>query len=105
LYFPKSPIQDQISVIDACLHNLYDVPRAKQIFGRLRHTGIGESMLDPRMYNSFLQAYIELATKEPDNRVMWIEEACDLFDAIEKGREQVNPTPGTYAVMLLAWLR
>ncbi|KAH7908848.1 hypothetical protein BJ138DRAFT_968798, partial [Hygrophoropsis aurantiaca] len=35
-YFTDSPTQDQLAVMDACLHNLYDVPRARSIFERLR---------------------------------------------------------------------
>ncbi|KAG1726280.1 uncharacterized protein EDB91DRAFT_1061713, partial [Suillus paluster] len=35
-YFTDSPTQDQLAVMDACLHNLYDVPRAKQVFEQLR---------------------------------------------------------------------
>ncbi|KAI0351260.1 hypothetical protein OH77DRAFT_1387788, partial [Trametes cingulata] len=34
--FTDSPTQDLIAVMDACLHNLHDVPRAKGIFDRLR---------------------------------------------------------------------
>ncbi|KAH7882209.1 hypothetical protein F5I97DRAFT_1777213, partial [Phlebopus sp. FC_14] len=37
-YFMDSPTQDQLAVMDACLHNLYDVPRAKQVFERLRRS-------------------------------------------------------------------
>ncbi|KAI6030316.1 hypothetical protein EDC04DRAFT_2546612, partial [Pisolithus marmoratus] len=36
--FPDSPTQDQLAVMHACLHNLYDVPRAKQVFERLRRS-------------------------------------------------------------------
>ena len=57
LYFTRSPTQDLFSVMDACLHNLYDVPRAKQIFERLRTENHGDPLLEPRLYNSFLQAY------------------------------------------------
>ncbi|KAF8550660.1 hypothetical protein OG21DRAFT_1391305, partial [Imleria badia] len=35
-FFLDSPTQDQLVVMDACLYNLYDLPRAKQIFERLR---------------------------------------------------------------------
>ncbi|KAG1790590.1 hypothetical protein EV424DRAFT_1300346, partial [Suillus variegatus] len=28
-YFTDSPTQDQLTVTDACLHNLYDVPHAR----------------------------------------------------------------------------
>ncbi|KIJ61212.1 hypothetical protein HYDPIDRAFT_68101, partial [Hydnomerulius pinastri MD-312] len=38
LFFMDSPTQDQLAVMDACLHNLYDVPRAKQVFEGLRKT-------------------------------------------------------------------
>ncbi|KAI0816018.1 hypothetical protein BC628DRAFT_1296793, partial [Trametes gibbosa] len=34
--FTDSPTQDLIAVMDACLHNLHDVPRAKEIFERVR---------------------------------------------------------------------
>ncbi|KAH7922517.1 hypothetical protein BV22DRAFT_966565, partial [Leucogyrophana mollusca] len=37
-YFTDSPTQDQLAVMDACLHNSYDVPRAKSVFERLRAT-------------------------------------------------------------------
>ncbi|EGO20170.1 hypothetical protein SERLADRAFT_477530, partial [Serpula lacrymans var. lacrymans S7.9] len=37
-YFTDSPTRDQLAVMDACLHNLYDVPRARQVFERLRET-------------------------------------------------------------------
>ncbi|KAF8841665.1 hypothetical protein BDN67DRAFT_890322, partial [Paxillus ammoniavirescens] len=37
-YFTDSPTQDQLAVMDACLHNLYDVPRARQVFEALRKT-------------------------------------------------------------------
>ncbi|KAI6013092.1 hypothetical protein BKA83DRAFT_4021659, partial [Pisolithus microcarpus] len=36
--FPDSPTQDQLAVMHACLHSLYDVPRAKQVFERLRRS-------------------------------------------------------------------
>ncbi|EPS99210.1 hypothetical protein FOMPIDRAFT_54268, partial [Fomitopsis schrenkii] len=33
-----SATQDLISIVGACLHNLYDVPRAKQVFDDLRES-------------------------------------------------------------------
>ncbi|KAJ6615404.1 DNA/RNA polymerase [Mycena sp. CBHHK59/15] len=36
-WFSDSTTQDLMAVMDACLHNLYDVPRAKGIFDRLRN--------------------------------------------------------------------
>ena len=105
-FFPDSPTQDQLAVMDACLHNLYDVPRAKQIFERLRKSSSAESLLETRIYNSFLQAYIEMASlKEPNDRALWVEEAWSLYEAMENGSENNLPTAQTYAIMLLARLR
>ncbi|EIW56832.1 uncharacterized protein TRAVEDRAFT_127839, partial [Trametes versicolor FP-101664 SS1] len=36
--FTDSPTQDRIAVMDACLHDLHDVPRAKEIFELLRES-------------------------------------------------------------------
>ncbi|KAI0640997.1 hypothetical protein C8Q79DRAFT_892484, partial [Trametes meyenii] len=36
--FTDSSTQDSISIVDACLHNLHDVPRAKEIFDRVRES-------------------------------------------------------------------
>ena len=106
MYFIRSPTQDLLSVMGACLHNLYDVPRAKQIFERLRKSDIGVTLLDARQYNAFLNAYVEMAaTKDVENRARWLEDAWSLFDVMERGTEKVLPTAGTYAVMLLSWLR
>ena len=104
--FTDSPTQDQLAVMDACLHNLYDVPRAKQVFERLRKSSCMEHLLDARIYNSFLEAYIEMATtKQPDDRTLWVEDALQLYLVMESGQEKVQPTSQTYAAMLLAWLR
>ncbi|KAF9444244.1 hypothetical protein P691DRAFT_618926, partial [Macrolepiota fuliginosa MF-IS2] len=35
-WFTDTPTQESMSIMDACLHNLYDVNRAKNIFGQLR---------------------------------------------------------------------
>ena len=105
-YFPDSPTQDLVAVIDACLHNLYNVPRAKLIFEKMRQDKPGEPLLDARVYNSFLEAYIEMATTKAQNsRDYWIQNAWDLFSIMEQGKERVAPTAGTYATMLTAWLR
>jgi DNA-directed RNA polymerase len=105
-YFTDSPTQDQLAVMDACLHNLYDVPRAKQIFDQLRTSKSREPLLESRIYNSFLEAYIHMAfVKEPEDRTLWVEDACHLYHLMEKGTDRVHPTASTYAIMLLAWRR
>ena len=106
LYFMNSPAQDLLAVIDACLHNFYDVPRAKQIFERLRKSSKAETIMDIRLYNSLLEAFIAMATsKDPDNRLFWLEDAWCLFDSMETEMEVAAPNATTYALMLVAWLR
>ena len=106
LYFTDSPTQDLLAVIDACLHNLYDIPRARQIFGRLRRGSKAEAHLNTGLYNSLLEAYIAMATsKDPDNRLVWLGDAWGLFGSMETGAEVAAPNATTYALMLAAWLR
>ncbi|EMD32823.1 hypothetical protein CERSUDRAFT_26701, partial [Gelatoporia subvermispora B] len=99
LYFTDSPTQDLVSVMDACLHNLYDVPRAKEIFEQLRSEGRGEMLLDARVYNSLIDAYIQMASApETQQREMWLESAWELYNEMESGRDKVRPTANTYAL-------
>lgn len=104
--FTDTPTQDSVSVIDACLHNLYDVPRAKGIFDRLRASRRGDPILSERLYNSILAAYLEMAsTRDKLRRNHWVEDACALYESMEAGHDGVAPTQGTYALMLLIWHR
>ena len=106
LYFPDSPTQDLLAVIEACLHNLYDVPRAKQIFERLRKSSKADAVLHTRLYNSLLEAFIAMATsKDQDNMHAWVEDACVLFDSMDAGLEVAAPDATSYALMLVTWLR
>ena len=106
LYFTDSPTQDSLAVIDACLHNHYDIPRAKQIFETLRKGPKAEIVLSTRLYNTLLEAFIFMAaSKDPENRLVWLEDAWILFDSMETGMEVAVPDATTYAIMLTAWLR
>jgi DNA-directed RNA polymerase, mitochondrial len=103
-YYTDSRTQDLIAVMDACLHNGYDVPRAKQIFDDLR-TKRAEQILHPRLYAAFIEAYLDMALKEPKKKSLWVEDAWLLLDSLFTRRESVAVTTGTYALALLAWLR
>ena len=104
LLYTDSPTQDLISVMDACLHNCYDVPRAKEIFDNLRARG-AEQILHPRLYTAFAEAYLEMAFKEPQKRSFWVEDAWILLDSLFCGIEKVSVTSGAYALALVAWVR
>ncbi len=104
LIYTDSPTQDLISVMDACLHNGYDVPRAKGIFDNLRARG-AERIIHPRLYTSFVEAYLDMALKEPEKRALWVEDAWILLDSMFSGDEKVSVTSGAYALALIAWLR
>ncbi|KAJ7682848.1 hypothetical protein B0H17DRAFT_1181809 [Mycena rosella] len=91
-WFTDSTTQELLSVIDACLHDLYDVPRAKGIFDRLRTKS--SAALDNHVVNAMLEGYLNMASRsEPD---YWMEAVWELFDAT------TAPTLHTYALMLLA---
>lgn len=105
-YFPDSPTQDQLAVIDACLHNLYDVHRARQVFEHMRETKPGDAILESRVFNSFIEAYVNMAsTKGKDDAEYWIRSAWELYDVMEQGIERVVPNAATYASILTAWTR
>ncbi|KAI0742483.1 DNA/RNA polymerase [Daedaleopsis nitida] len=106
LYFADSSTKNMVALMDACLHRLHDVPRAKHFFEQLRELKQNDHVLEPRVYNLFLEAYLEMATnREEMNRANWLEDAWMLYNDMESGHEKVAPTPNTYAIMLLAWLR
>ncbi|KAI4519882.1 DNA/RNA polymerase [Schizophyllum commune Loenen D] len=105
-WYTDTQTQDLLAVINACLHNLYDVQRAKSIFDRMRerpnHPG-----LDTRVYNAFIHAYINMATtKDPGNREYWVEGAWELYETMKTGdNDRILPNAGTYAALLVAWVR
>lgn len=106
MIFPDTTVQNTISIVEACVHNLHDVPRARTVFERLRRTHKGDSTLHAGLYNTMLDAYIEMATtKQPERRSHWVEDACALYEVMETGKDKVNPTANTYAIMLRAWVR
>lgn len=106
LYFTDSPTQDLLAVMAACLHNLHNVPRAKQILERLRKDKPDEAILETRLLNSFLEAYLGMAmNKEGKERQMWLDEMRKMYTDMESERVPATPSEGTYALMLLAWYR
>ncbi|KAF5375440.1 hypothetical protein D9615_007971 [Tricholomella constricta] len=100
MFYPDSTTQDLLSVMDACLHNLYDLPRAKGIFERLRAKP-GNPALSTRVYNAFLEAYLTIAsTRGPKD--VFLEYTWELYEALESGREKFVPDATTYSLMLIA---
>jgi DNA-directed RNA polymerase, mitochondrial len=101
-WFKDSKSQDMAGIIDACLHNLYDVPRAQNVFERLRQQA-GSSILGSGLYNSVLQAYLGMSLKDPLKKNYWVEEAWKLYNVIESGQDDVQPTVRTYSTILALW--
>ncbi|KAG6906515.1 hypothetical protein DXG01_013542 [Tephrocybe rancida] len=103
IFYTDSNTQDLLSVMDACLHNLYDVPRARSIFDRLRERP-GNPVLSVPIYNAFLEAYVNMAgSKGP--AYVFIDYACELYRVLEKESEYFSPDSSSYAIMLLAYHR
>jgi DNA-directed RNA polymerase len=106
LFFTDTETQDRLAVVDACLHNLQDVPRAKQVFDGLRATPASAQLLTSRLYNQLLVSYVRMAEeRQPEHRSLWVEEVWRLFDAMLAGTENCRPDAGSFAIMLLAWLK
>ena len=99
-YFSETSTQDQLSIIDACIHNFYDVPRAMQVFEQLRKSEKGQAVLDVGVYNSLLDAYIGMAMSPSEQKTFWIEEACALYEEMDYSSTSVPPNAHTYASML-----
>ena len=101
-WYPDSQTVDMTGIIDACLHNLYDVPRAQDVFRRLRAKR-GNRLLTAPLYNAFLEAYVGMAGKVPLDREYWIQSAWKLYNVLESGAESVHPNHRTYSIMLSLW--
>ncbi|KAJ7468690.1 DNA/RNA polymerase [Mycena latifolia] len=98
-WFSDSKTQELLAVMAACLHNLYDVPRAKSIFDRLRTKS--SAALEIRAVNAMLEAYLKMAGHSEED--YWLEALWELFDStIGTTLGSTAASPGTYAIMLLA---
>jgi DNA-directed RNA polymerase, mitochondrial len=105
LFFPDSRSQDLLAIIDTCLHECYDIPRARDVFESMRIQGRGTYLLKIPIFNGFLQAYGAMAAKHEQHREEWIQEAWLLFNRMEAGDENAVPNAETYAAMTLLWKR
>jgi DNA-directed RNA polymerase len=106
LLFTDTNTQDRLAFIDACLHNLQDVPRAKHVFDTFRAERPGDSLLSTRLYNQILAAYVRMAEeREPEHRALWVEQLWTLFHSMSNNTEKIRPDPGTFAIMLIAWIK
>ncbi|KAG6877418.1 hypothetical protein C0993_007661 [Termitomyces sp. T159_Od127] len=104
LYYTDTATQDLLSVMDACLHNLYDVPRARDIFDRLRERHSSHVLSTP-IYNAFIEAYITMAAAQHGPVDVLVQFAHDLYDILETESEHHKPDATTYALMLLLFHR
>jgi DNA-directed RNA polymerase len=89
-------------IIDACLYNLADVPRAQNVFERLRHQA-GSSILGSGLYNSLLNAYLGMSLNDSAKKNYWVEEAWKLYNILESEEDDVLPTAKTYSTILAVW--
>ncbi|KAH9925646.1 DNA/RNA polymerase [Epithele typhae] len=104
--YPDGDTQHSVAIIDACLSEYTDVPRAKAIFERLQSSTTGAAILNSAVYNRLLGAYVEMAIKRDQFNVEnWLADARALYLEMEKsGASKIVPTPHTYATMLRAWV-
>ncbi|CAE6464323.1 unnamed protein product [Rhizoctonia solani] len=109
-YFPSSKKQQSLAVIAACLRDLYDVPRAEEIFNRLRdEAGTGASVMTIDTYNALLLAYAQLqaeGTPLPEPvRAQWAEKLWGLWQVLVSGADRVALNATSIAIAFLAQIR
>ena len=101
-WFKDSRSQDMAGIINACLHDLHDVPRAQKVFEHLRRKA-GSSILGSGLYNSVLNAFFGMSMKDPTKKNHWAEETWKLYNIMESGQDDVLPTVKTYSIILALW--
>ncbi|KAH7334818.1 hypothetical protein B0J17DRAFT_770366 [Rhizoctonia solani] len=109
-YFPSSKKQQSLAVIAACLRDLYDVPRAEEIFNRLREEALtGASVMTIDTYNALLLAYAQLQAEgtplaEPV-RAQWAEKLWNLWQVLVSETDRVTLNATSMAIAFLAHVR
>ncbi|CAE6492233.1 unnamed protein product, partial [Rhizoctonia solani] len=109
-FFPSSKKQQSLAVIAACLRDLYDVPRAEEIFNRLREEAeTGASVMTIDTYNAMLLAYAQLQAEgtqlvEPI-RAQWAEKLWSLWQIIVEEKDRVALNATSIAIAFLAHIR
>ena len=107
-YFPDSNCMALVAIVDACLTNFHDIPRAQSIFADLRRDRKATSFMDVRVFNRFIHAYFKLAeipgtplTEAKQYRM----QAWELYKSMVENKETVEPNSHTSALMLRGLLR
>ena len=107
-YFPDSNCMALVAIVDACLTNFHDIPRAQSLFAELRRDRKATSFMDVRVFNRFLHTYFTLAenpgtaSKKAEQYRM---QAWELYKSMVESQETVEPNSHTSALMLRGLLR
>ncbi|KIJ34926.1 hypothetical protein M422DRAFT_181523 [Sphaerobolus stellatus SS14] len=104
-FYPDSKSQDLFAIMDTCLNECYDVPRAREIFQSTQDHPKLRHMLKIPMYNKFLLAYGTMASRFEQHRDAWLCEALTLFNRLESNLENVTPNAETYVVLAMLLCR
>ena len=107
-YFPDSNSMALVAIVDACLSNFHDIPRAQSLFADLRRDRKATNFIDVRVFNRFLYAYFTLAEDPntlPKQAEKYRMQAWELYKSLVENKETVDPNPHTSALMLRGLLR
>ncbi|KAF8519384.1 DNA/RNA polymerase [Hysterangium stoloniferum] len=105
VFKPDTDSQDLLAVMDTCLNDCYDVPRARDIFELTRKQQCLHSLLKTPIFNKFLISYGTMAARHEQHRKEWLHEAWLLFNRMQNGEESAVPNAETYVLMTLLWKR
>ena len=107
-YFPDSNVMAHVAIVDACLANFRDVPRARSLFAELRRDRKAANFVDVRVFNRFLHTYFLLAedpNTSPEETDKYRMLAWELYNSMVENKENVVPNSHTSALMLHGLLR
>ena len=101
LLYTDLPTQDIIAIMDACLHNSYNVARAKEILENSAPTDLSRSFT--HVFTMLSWWPISIWPLRSQRRGRWVEDAWALLDLLLSGNESVPIPSGAYALALVAW--
>lgn len=102
-FFPETVTLDKFAIMQACLKNNLDVPRAHQLFTEAVQNKKLQPLLDTQVYNAFLMGYFNYAEEQEQaghQAKAWRTEVWRLYDSMEVARAKIEPDLNTYVIML-----
>ncbi|KAG8812035.1 DNA-directed RNA polymerase, partial [Serendipita sp. 399] len=103
MFFPDTPSLDKLAIMEACLAGFLDVRRAHQLFNDAMEDPKLCYLLDTKVHNTFLRAYIDYALhieQQGDAADFWRSQFWALYKKMSTKGYHARPNANTYTIML-----